>query len=62
MLRDWGAGIMIDARFADMLFVRCERKFYYSCKLQKAIDARMEVEDVDPHLRCWFFDNTYASH
>lgn len=53
---------MIDARFADMPFIRCEQEISYYYRLLEAIDARMEVEDGDPLMQCWFFDKLYTSH
>lgn len=45
-----------------MPFIRCEQEVSYCCRLQFAIDSKMNVEDEDPHLRCCLFDKLYTSH
>lgn len=62
VLRKWCAGIIIDARFADMLFIRCEQEILNCHTLWGAFDAKMEAKDGDPQLRRWFFQKWYASH
>lgn len=50
MLKKWFAGNLIDVRFVDMSFTRCEQEVSYYHRLRNAIDARMEIKDEDPQL------------
>lgn len=53
---------MIDARFADISFPRCEQEMPYCHKLQEAIDERTGVEQWDLQLRRWFLDKPCKSY
>lgn len=61
VLSRWCLGILVDFRFADIQFVRCEQKLFYCRKLRDTIDANMEVAGEDPGLQCWFLDKPYTS-
>lgn len=50
VLRNSFIVILIDARFADMLFIRCEQEKSYCRSLRDAIGVRMEVEDEDSQV------------
>lgn len=62
MLRKWCAGIVLNARLVDMLFIRCKLVVSFSRRLEVATDAKAEAEDGDPQLQCWFFDGPYINH
>lgn len=51
-LRKWFAGILIDARFADLAFIRCLQEAPYCCRMQDAINERMEVEHRHLQSQC----------
>lgn len=48
----WCAGILIDTRFADMPYARCEQVLYYGRRLRDATDANMDITEKDSRLRC----------
>lgn len=51
--RHTNSGYAIHSMRAELLYCR---------RLPNATDARMQVEDEVPQLRCWFFDKPYSSH
>lgn len=50
MLHKLCAGMMIEKRFADMPFIRCNQEVSFFCRLQKAFDARTDIKDGDLQL------------
>lgn len=61
MISRWCVGILVDARFADMPFVRYEQELPNRRRLWYVSDATMAVAEGDPGLQSWFFEKSYTS-
>lgn len=45
MLSGCCLGTLVNTRFADLLFARCEKELLYYCKLPEAFGANMKVPE-----------------